>query len=490
MMEPLNQQIRELPPHRDDEHANAMEHLRRELQELREMKVRRQEEDNECYAASSLQAKERLEAAWLEKLMPLSGEVSSVTMACSDSKAKIDMMLDEVQALRQLHAHSTSGISQHSAHDLDSIKQDIRHLADLSDSNKGTAERVKLGLEGLQEEVKVFETKMNFALRDAIEQHKLPQVLTDLDTLQRQVASLQDPTSSLFQSRGTEPGVRHDVATSILEELRKLAEQTEQGGRMATDMLNRVNERGPEQHSVRSSQHRESEAFNSKLDELQRQIALYRSESQKEWRDQAQPIIEELRRLHNLPINQGDIVSGVLQEVEALSRQVIATNNQSPDLLAQQETMVAPITQGLDGLMTLSQQCQEKVNSVVDQMDGFRQEMQSSQVVSRDFVTHQALRDELGAVKKSAAEGHKFAETMVGEVDGLRQDLKKMNDVNLETMQQHPNIAGLQASEERELQAYEQVLLRLDELTEQLQTFENAFAGPDALTSPVLIPAE
>merc|ERR1712136_320674 len=123
-------------------------------------------------------------------------------MACSDSKEKIDMMLDEFQALRQLNAHSMSGILQHSAQDLDSIKQDIRHLANLSDSNNVTAERIELGLIGLQEEVKVLETKVSFALRDAVEQHKLPQVLTDLDTSQRQVPSLQDVTLSLSQFRG------------------------------------------------------------------------------------------------------------------------------------------------------------------------------------------------------------------------------------------------------------------------------------------------
>jgi len=153
--------------------------------------------------------------------------------------------------------------------------------------------------------------------------------------------------------------------------------------------------------------------------------------------------------------------------------------------------MAAPITQGVDRLLTLSQHCQEKVNSVVDQMDGFRQELQSSQVVSRDFVTHQALQAQLGAVTKSAAEGHKIAEKVVGEVDGLRQDFKKMKDVNLEAMQQHPDIAGLQASEERELQAYGQVLLRLDELAERLQTFEKAFAGiPTFDTAGRGIPAE
>jgi len=337
----------------------------------------------------------------------------------------------------------------------------------------------------LQEEVKVLETKMQFALRDAVEQHKLPRVLTDLDTLQRQVANLQDLTSSLSQSRGTAPGVRHDVATTILEELRRLAEQTQHGGHMATDILNRVNERGPEQHSVRSSQHRESETFDSKLDELRHQIASNRLESQKEWQDQAQPIIAELRRLQNLPVNQGNIVSGVLREVEALRSQMIGTNHMSPGLLAEQDTMIAPVTQGLDHLMMVSQQCQEKVNSVVDQMDGFRQDMQSSQVVSRDFVTLQALRDELGAVGKSAAEGHNIAKKVVGEVDDLRQDLKNRKEVPLETMQQHPNVAWLQASEERELQASQQVLSRLDELAERLQTFEKAFAGPEALTSSV-----
>merc|ERR1740123_810303 len=146
--------------------------------------------------------------------------------------------------------------------------------------------------------------------------------------------------------------------------------------------------------------------------------------------------------------------------------------------------------------MKLSEQCQERVTSVVDQMDGLRQEIHSSRVVSRDFVTHQALRDELGAVTTSAAAGHKMAEKVVGEVDRLRQDLENMKGLNLETMQGHPNIAGLQASEDREQQAYTRVLLRLEELVERLQTFENAAAGPGALTSSALtakgpgIPAE
>merc|ERR1719461_2596587 len=113
--------MRELPPRRDDEHANAIEHLRRE---------------------------------WRENLMPVSEEVSRVNTACIESKAKIDVMLDEVQALRQLPAHSTSGMPQQSAEDLDSIKQDIRHLTNKSDSNTGTVDGVKHCIERLQEEVK------------------------------------------------------------------------------------------------------------------------------------------------------------------------------------------------------------------------------------------------------------------------------------------------------------------------------------------------
>jgi len=336
--------MKELPPWRgDNEHADAMEHFRRELRELRV----RWQEDNDCCGAASLPESEKLEAAWLEQLKPLSEAVSRLTGACNDSKARIATILSEVQALQQFNVPLTGGMPQQSAPDLDLLKQDIRRLTDLWDSSTGMPERVKSGLEGLQEEVKEL-SRMYAALHDTIEQHNLPQVLTELDTLQQQVAMLQGSTLSFAQSRGTEPGVQHDLAMHILEELRRLVEQAQHGGRMATDILSSVNELGQEQHR----QH----------------IDGSRSKSQMEWREQALLVSEQLKRLETLPANQGDIATKILQEVEALRCQVTAASNRSPDVLALQDTMVAPLTQALDRSMELSLNCQDKVNSIVDQV--------------------------------------------------------------------------------------------------------------------------
>jgi len=263
---------------------------------------------------------EKLEAGWLEKIEPLSEAVSRVNEACNDSKGRIATILSEVQALQKLAAPSAGAMTQHRAQDLDSLKQDIGRLTDSSDSMTGIAEMVKRGLEGLQAEVKAL-SRMHAALHDSVEQYNLPQVLAELDTLQQQVARWQGSASSTAQSRGTQPAVQKELSAHILEELRSLTEQSQHVGQVATDVLSKVNELGPEQHAD---------------------------------------------RLHGLRQN--------LLEVEVLRREVTAASNRSPDLLALQDTMVAPITQALERLMELSLKCQEKVNSIMDQVDGSPQQ--------------------------------------------------------------------------------------------------------------------
>jgi len=399
--------------------------LREEMRELQEQgNVRRQEADSGVVS---------LQHAWLQKWEPLNEEVSRVTRACNDSTARMDMIFDEVAALRQLAAPSASVERQHGGQDLALIKQEVR-----------------LSLEGLQEDVKALEmkihgaleTKMHAALRDAIE---------------------------------AQPGVRHEQpTTSILKELRDISEQTQQHQRLANDVLSRVSELGAEHHAVRSSSHRESEGLDAKLDELQRQIDLTSTKSQQ----QAKLLSDGLKQLQEHPASQEKIATGILAEVEALKR-LSAAGNQGPDAHAQQD-MVASVTNGMDILMKLSTQVQDRVNSVVEQVE----DVQRAQGGSRDFVTHETLRDELGPVTRSAAEGHTIAKQVFQEMDGLRQEMKNMKDVNLETRQPHPSIAELQESEDRELRAYTQVLSRLDELDERLETFETTVAGHGSSTAP------